>query len=408
MFLPIILDPFSFNTMRYRWQFQKFLWYSYCNKFPIITHERFKNNISVFGEKFKQNHGFEMLSEDQMDEIDIYYIEESIFDKLVEEKGSLFAAKVFLLNNRYQPLEDAIEKIFDSILKKYQIEGVLNWAAHFASIRYVANKINADVITMEYSLRFPNYYPICYFCFDDIYETEEIKNGYIEFMKQIDKLDFKLFSREELLTIFLDDSTINYLYEYNRKAKYEMGVAGCHPLVTTFFAKSMFTDIEITQHVRQNYLEKDILFRMHPGEEPYQATYGFENQDTSKNSIEFIIKSKRVAAQGSNIIFEAMLWNRTVYSHDVSPFAQFCKLDFEDKRCEKVDVEFLNYVMFAYFVPLKKAFSPEYMCWRCSKPNIIDVFWDNLCFYLEERNLSKDIIYSSERLKMLKKSRGLV
>ena len=71
---------------------------------------------------------------------------------------------------------------------------------------------------------------------------------------------------------------------------------------------------------------------MHPGEEPYQATYGFKNQDYHKTPIPFIQNCESIAAQGSNILFEAMLWGKPVYSHDVSPFAQFSEKIFPIKK----------------------------------------------------------------------------
>ena len=409
MFLPVIMDPFSFNDYRYRWQFQKFLWYSFQNGIPLIAQERFRNNMSVFSEQFKRNHRFEMLSDEQMESMEIYYVPEEIFNQLISEKGSNLAAKVFLLNNRYPPLEECLDAFLDKVSDGYELEGLIFWAAQFESVRYLARKHGIKSIILEYSVRFPNYYPLCYFCFDDIYEYSAIRSGLEEFRFAWDS-SYELLSKKEILTLLLDDTLIDYIDQFSAKASYEMGVAGCHPIVTTFFAKSMFTDIEITQEARRNYDEENILFRKHPGEEPYQADYGFHNQDTSSTPIPFLLKCRRVAAQGSNILYEAMLWDKMVYSHDVSPFAQFCEHDFSVRQIRTVPEDLINYATFGYFVPFDLVLEPEYMRWRCKNPPVIEIFERNLNLILQARNIPHDTLYlpKDERLSSFMRARTVI
>lgn len=409
MFLPIIIDPFAFDDMRYMWVYQKNLYHAYKNGSAIIAQARYAENREVWSDELKARHQFRSLTPEEDASVDKYFIPETIFDDLREEQGSELGAKLFLLTHRYPPLEEVLEKFFDQISAKEKIEGVFNWAAHTESVKYVANKRGIPVLTSEFSLRFPNYRPLCYLSYGDILQETEIAERYQKFLSCRDQIDFELFSRRELLALFLDDSVVNYLRCYKMHPQYEVGVAGLHPLISTLFAKTTFTDLELAQNVRKNYAEKDILFRKHPGEEPYQATYGFRNLDTHKSPIPFILNSRRIAAQGSNIIFEAMLWNRGVYSRDGSPFAQFAERDFSERALQKVDETFLNFVLFCYFIPMEKLWDPDYLRWRNTGPSETDIFARHTQVYFGEKNISADILRlpKHKRLKALMKIRGL-
>lgn len=408
MLLPIILDPFVFDDKRYIWVYHKNLYHAFLNKMPIITHERYANDTTEFSEDFKLSHQFQELQEVEKDSVTQYFIPEGIFSRLISEKGSELSAKLFLLKNRYLPLEEILEKFLLEIIQKFKIEGIFNWAAHFESVKYLAKKYGIPIITSEFSLRFPNYRALGYFCYGDIYQEDEIKNRYTRFKEIKNSIDFNLFSREELLALFLDDSVVDYINLYRLKPKYEVGIAGVHPIVTTFFCDSLFTDFELAKNLRNEFDENEILFRMHPGE-PYGANYGFVNQDTHSSPIPFILNCKRIAAQGSNIIFEAMLWNRGCYSRDVSPFAQFTERDFSNKNLDTVSEEFLNFVLFCYFVPMEKLWDIEYLKWRNSNPTELEIFDYHLKIYLNEKGIMDDILKlpKKKRLKMLLLARGL-
>lgn len=410
MFLPIILDPYSFSKDRYLWAYQKNLFHAFENKSAIISHRRFSDYRNVFSEEFRRLHGFRMLDKNELEQVPKYFIPDSLFDNLAKEKGSQLAAKIFLQNERYEPLEEITDGFIQSMIKdNNKPEGIFCWAAAFKSIRYLAEKYDIPLITAEFSLRFPNYRSMCYFCFDDIYSENEIKERYEKFGEVKKKLGFNLFTREELLTMFLDNSTVDYIKMYKKKPEYKLGIAGVHPVATTFFAKSMYTDLELIQDLREYYDDKDILFRKHPGEEPYQATYRFVNLDTHKSPVPFILKSERIAAQGSNVLFEAMLWGKGVYSHDVSPFAQFSERDYSNRSPKPVSEDFLNFVLFSYFAPMEKLWDYDYLKWRSEKPSEYEIFMKNLNIYLSELGLGEDILMLSakQRSACIKKARNI-
>lgn len=412
MILPIVIDPFSYDAMRYHWVFQKHIFFAYQSNAAIIAQARFAPIIceKKHRDPYYEKHQYRVLNTEEADSVQKYFIPEAVFDKLIEEKGSRFSAQVFLLKHRYEPLEEIIEQYVQEIEATEKIEAIINWAAHTESVRYVAEKHGIPVITNEYSLRAPNYRTMCYLKMKDLHEATETAERYQNFLKESPRLDFEFLNNEELLALFLDNSVIDYLRLFRATPKYEIGVAGLHPLITTLFAKTTFTDLELVQNVRANYSEKDILFRKHPGEEPYQATYGFKNQDTRKTPIPFILESKRIAAQGSNIIFEAMLWGRPVYSREGSSFIDFCEKDFSNTDNFIVaDDSFLDFIMFSFFVPLEKAFDTEYLRWRLTNPSELEIFNYHLEIYLAEKGISPEILKlpKKKRLKALMRKRGL-
>ncbi|MCU6760821.1 Uncharacterised protein [uncultured Roseburia sp.] len=400
MYIPIIIDPCSFYESRYLWEYLKYLYHCYNNNWPIISTQYFINyrkNIiesNVYEKDFYSLHQYRLLSEEEENSVVRCSLSNDIFTNLERKLGSKLAVRLFLLENRYMPLEKEIKYLLRNLKKKFnqRIEGILNWNAHFVSIRYVAEKMGIPVITNEFCLRFPEYRPTAYFCYDEIYTSKEIKERYKNFVKQLPDCKFKLFSNKELLALFLAPEKLNLLDMYEISAKYEMGMAGCHPLIPTFFVKSKYTDLELLQDLRCVYPESDILFRMHPGDEPYRATYTAKNLDDSLSSSEFILKSNRIAAQGSNILLEAMLWGKKVYTHDISPFTNWCETNYFNLEGKNVPIEFLNFVLLAYLVPYELICDEKYLNWRKSRPSEIKLFMCHLKYYLQKDNIYLNLL----------------
>ena len=305
-----------------------------------------------------------------------------------------------MLKNRYKPLEKEIKRILLQIKKDTgkSIRGILNWNAHYVSIRHVAEKMRIPVITNEFCLRFPEFYSFGYFCRSEIYEITEIRKMYLEFQKSKAKISFSLFSREEILALILNKSRLKLLYEDEKRIpQYEIGIAGCHPLIPTFFVKSTYTDLELIEDVRMQYAEKDILFRKHPGDEPYQADYTVKNKDTSLYASEFILKCKRITAIGSNTILEALLWGKGVYTNKVSPFSIFCEKDLKQKNFAIIDDEILNFIIFGYLIPYNKMFDERYMNWRLHEKNVAKIVESNISYCFDERKIPQEVLYMKEK-----------
>lgn len=401
MYVPIIIDPCSFYDFRYLWEYLKHLYHCYENGWPIVSTQELidyktRQPVSnVYEESFSRRHQYRLLTQSEESSVKKYAISQRIFDDLEKQVGSKLGARLFLLTHRYDPLEKEIKKILRQIMKhsNEKIKGILNWNAHFVSVRYVAEQMNIPVITNEFSVRFPEYYPLAYFSKEDIYGSNEVYNMYQKFKMYRPFLGYRLLFREEILALLLQKEYLDRIeLSQTLQPEYEMGVAGCHPLIPTLFAKSTYTDLELIEDVRKQYSEKDILFRRHPGDEPYRAEYTLENKDTSSSPIDFILKCKRITAQGSNIISEAMLWGKPAYTKDISPFACFCEKDLSVKNTKPVSRDVLNFLFFVYFVPYSEMWNERYMDWRIGETNIKNIYQQHLRYYFEYHDIPLNLL----------------
>ncbi len=255
---------------------------------------------------------------------------------------------------------------------------------------------------MEFGLRFPEFYPTCYFTQHRLYGDGITAAEIQEFRKAVNDGAINILSKSELLAVFLEPGRLD-LIEKTYVPKYEMGIATVHPMVPSLFAESEYTDIELIQDVRNQYSEDDILLRNHPGDEPYQAKYNLKNNDDSYFSSDFILNCKRVTAQGSNILLEAMLFGRTVYSHDISLFQIMMKNDLSDKELTEADDLALNYLLFVHLSPYDIAFDREYINWRINERSLYEIFSYHLKHYFSARGIPVDVLFLGEndRLKAL-------
>ncbi len=403
MFIPIIIDPSSFYDFRYLWVYLKFLMHCYDNNWPIITTEEFENyrvkipNSNVYEDCFCNKHQYRLLSEEEESKVKKYFIPDSIFQELRKKTKSKFEMKVFLLQNRYRPLEKEMKKIIKEIKRNSaeDIEGIINWNEHFASIRYIGEKEKIPVLINEFSVRFPEFYTLSYICKKELYCENEIAKLYQLFIKAENEIQFNLYTKKELRYLLLEKNyLIQYISKENKKPKYEIGIAGSHPIISTYYAKSSYMDLELIEDIKKLYSEKDILLRTHPGDEPYCAKYRMKNSDTSLSSIEFILECKRVVAIASNLLLEAMLLEKQVYAvGGISQFSTFLEGDLSEKKCGVVDDKILNFIFFGYLVAYDRLYDKDYLKWRIKEKKISRIFIDNVNYIFKARGIPKNIIY---------------
>lgn len=403
MFVPIIIDPNGFYDYRYLWVYLKYIYHCSKNEWPIIADEEFriykeKRPISnVYEDKFMNAHQYCLLSSEDEERVDKFYIPSRLFEPLIKKCGSRLGARLFLLSNRYKPLEQYLKCLLKKIERKEaeKISGILIWNSGFVSIRYVADKMKIPVITSEFSIRFPEYYTLAYLCKDELFSCKEIQSMYMSFRRQKSDLDFPMLTRKELLALFI---VSEYIDEIDRDVneEYEMGIAGCHPFIPTFFVKNTYTDLELIEDVRKRYSEDDIIFRQHPGDEPYNAQYRMKNYDNSEKTFDFIRRCKRMTAIGSNIILESIMWGKPTYTNKISPYYYFTEKNLDNKNTEIVNDEILNFILLGYMVPYNRLFDENFILERLAERNIAKIIKKNVEYYFKEMNIPIDVLYDTE------------
>lgn len=405
MFLPIVLEPFHMSMDNYYWIYLKYLFEAYKNGWAIISHRRFIDYHIVnpqkieLKEEFYAKHEYRILTEEELDKVRRYVIEEEIFQNLIEEKGSKLEAMMFLIKERYEPLERLIESIILEIEKEEKIEGILNWQVHFKSVRCVAQRHNIPIIVNEYGpLRFPVYRTTGCICKKDIHMSDEVKVRYRQFLEEQKNSKVPILSRRELLSLFLLPDQFDKIEYLHKKSDWEIGIVGTSPVSAVLYSKSFYDDLQLINDLRQVYRDRDILFRKHPGiGDPYQADYYYiKNYDKSVSSLEFVTDCKRIASVHSSVIFEAMLYGKPTFSKcDLSQYAYKCEHNYEKKYALPVEEEFLCFILFSYLVPYEIMLNEEYLRWRLTEPSESDIYMRNLKYYCSKDEVPIEIFKCS-------------
>lgn len=418
MFLPVILD---FENHGKKFMLLKYLrLFNECkkNSWPIITHEEYERyevnfpNRNEYKEPMQEMYKYKLWDSEERKSVKQYFIPKSFTEKLEEKYGSKLETMLFLLNNRCEELEYYLENYIEDISNTFQdknekIEGILYFAACPLSVRYVAEKYGIPMISYEVGpIRTPQYRCMTsYFCRDGLYTTKEIQERFENFKQEVRKgKDIPIFSNEEILALFLEQKYLKYISIIDKTPKYDIGVAGGCSLVVPYFAIDKYMDYELINDVLDLYPPQNILFRLHPGD-MYVSKYRLKYYDMTQNPFPFLLESKRVAAVGSNMLFEAMLWKRIpCCKTSVMPATFICNRDYKATDINEDTLLFINFYIFGFLVPYELACNEEYMRWRLQGQDEAEIYNSNVKYYIEKFGLSEEWLAkdSASRLNMLK------
>ncbi len=412
MFLPVILD-FENNGQKFMLlKYLRFLDFCIEKNWAIITHEAFDKyelhfpNRNEYNPQMMQQYGYSLHSIEERRQIQQYFVPTEYYKKLEIRKGSKLESALYLLNERDEELESILDGFLQNILSNSgPIEAMLYFAACPLSLKNLADKYKIPMVAYETGpIRMPNYRcTTSYFCFNGLYDTYEITNRFQNFKKELKSFNVPLFSREELLTMFLSHTNLRYTSLIDMTPKYEIGIAGGCALVVPYFSLNKYMDHELIDDIFDIYQPTDILVRLHPGD-MYTATYRLARYDTSKSPFGFLVNSKRVAAIGSNLLFEAMLWKRIPCSKaKVMPASILCSTDYtNDIESEDTEI-FVNFFVLAFLVPNELALDEDYIRFRLANPSEKEIFDCHLAYYLKRFGLTEEWLSmdKASRLHML-------
>ncbi len=415
MFVPFVftLDPANDNY--YLWIFYKFLSMAKKYNAPIIAQQQYFSDPEVFrqgglpetraetGELFE----YDVPTSDDMYKIQQYPISKEIEEKLIKEYGSQTAAWIHLLKQRSKSFEEYIGAIIDDILEKNKdtIEGIFTFI-HIPSLSYIAEQRNIPIVHLEWGpFRGPVYRKTAYM---NLSEENELSKRYEKFINEIQESSVYLLSRKEILSMFLDYKFIENINLLDCKPEYEMGIACTYTIDMIMFANSSFlNNLELITMVKRYYNEKVLSIRLHPGD-PARGNPSSHLVDNSPTAMHFINRCKRIAVVSSNMAFEAMLWGRTAYVLGNSPYAFKAQRDLSIIDESVADLEFVNYVTFAYLIPYELMLDVEYLRWRLTKPTESEIYNYNLNYYLSCRGIESSILEESgvDRLRKMLMAQG--
>jgi hypothetical protein len=414
MFVPFIFTLDPTDDALYLWYFYKSLNNAKKNHSPMIAQEVYYTDPDLFRRMGRTEvldndakvNEYDIPCQEDIDKVQKYIIPKELENILIGEAGSYTSAWIRLLKERWPVFEDFIGKLLDDIIaaNEEKIEGIIVLCTHIPSLSYLAEQRGIPVIYLEWGpLRDHTYRKTGYFDRIGINRENELEKKYLKFREETKTTPVKQLSRKEILSLFLDVKFMDCINLLDIPPEYEIGIAtgGIYDH-SNFIYSSFMTDLDLMSFARRSFKNKDILVRTHPGIPTIIKTLP-DQLDHSATSMHFICRCKRVAVLRSNITFEAMLLGRTTFTLGVSPFTFKSHRTINVSDQEIADLEFVNFVVFAYLIPFEMIDDIEYFRWRLTQPTETEIYNRNLDYYLSCRGMGRDVLelLETERLKRM-------
>ena len=274
----------------------------------------------------------------------------------------------------------SVMKVVEKILNEREITASISWCNN-ASVEKVCKKYNIPAIHNESgALRSPRFKDTCYFDFSGV-------NGNTEFLKRFEEFEkissrVKVFSREELLRIVTPKSNLDYILELDKVIPtYECGVAMQVDVDTNLVAFNRgVSEADVVNIAARRYFDS-LLIRNHPlSSIGYikPASNGLGVVDNSSNSLELLVKCKRLYTLNSSVAFEAMLLGREAKIFGDNPFRcmQFMN---ENERLLA-----LNFAIFSYLMPTFRLYNEDYYNFRIQCKDEEEIYREGQNYWLSE------------------------
>lgn len=394
-----LIVPFIFchnvNLKNYAWVFCKYADFSIKNDMPIITEEEYCYD----DELIRYYHSWDP-------EVDKYTVPAPSAETLQNKLKSILISKSEkeqylsdtdnekrsrLLVKDDSSFEQLINLKLDQVEEKYgKIAILLTWVRYPALVN-CAEKRGLKVLTQELSIirGVGNYGEVLgYFNFGTKYSSVGVKAGFNEVK---DWLDSELvLSRKELLALVLHTKHLDVLKRLN-EAIYEFGLDADAQRDVFFQEYSDITQEEIIREIKELADPSEILARYHPQTKPEVSELPFAI-DNSANSMEWILKCRRIVSGISNVGVEAMLLGRTAYVLcPQAPYWPGGEKSLKYVEDTATSIKFLNFILFGYFVPWDLMFDCEYIYWRAGNPAQKEIYKYNLSHMMKFGTMSYDL-----------------
>lgn len=409
MIVPVIfsLNPVADDKM-FTWVFIKAVSFAKKYHWPVIAQKQYFDDIGnmkgFFSENLLEHFEYETIGKSDLEKIIPVAVPKEIETEYIKRFPSQTDAYLSSIRNPWTEMEDFLEQTIDRLEetsgKKIEAFYVL---PNNAFLENVAAKKDIPVIHFEWGPFRPRIYrKTAYFDFDNI--VLGLRKRYENFIKSGDDKEVPMFTRQEILALFLEKDYLRYALE-TREPAYEMGVATGYTTIGEYSAYNMVSLIELQSKVARKFNDDEVCWRMHP-EDPYHAQLQVKNQSYHENTVDFILDCKRVLSLSSNMIYEAMLFDRIGYDIGFSHYSFQGNDTIDILEDKKPDIRFLNFVAFSYLIPYEFLNNADYIRFRLSKPTEAEIYRYHLDYYLNVCKLKRDILEEKNRLQIIMQVRG--
>lgn len=411
MFIFVLLNvEYMDITSRKMW-YLKNLYHCKQNGWPLITHEYLGNNFNELqdsiSDRFIDQFEMERLTAEDLENVEQYFIPDVIFDEIEKDAGSRSEMLFNLCRNSVHKLDKILKDIFYKIKVKHKgekINGIFHCLEGFENLRVMADELDCRLINYSFSAfrRVHGYRQTLYFANLEslFWSGDECKNRYHNFLKK-NKYKFPIFSHKELITIIGKSHTLPLIQLINSKPKYEIGICGeCYSMMPQVFINKRYTDDDIFYECKKIFGSDKLKIRSHAA---HLNDIQVDRSEIHDDPVSTILSCKRLIAVQSQILLKALLWDRTAITKtNCLPFTFLC--DDEIGSEKEVDIQGLNYFIFAYLIPSDLMFSNEYWAWRLTNPSEDEIYSLHINHLFDSLGIDKDIVMNVsgvERLKYL-------
>lgn len=389
-----LIVPFVFNLYEYSkdkpmllWVFYKYV--NFCLKYnmPIIAQEDFFKDPNVY---IKNNHyatkpnfmDYTVPKKEDFDILSKYIISNDILNiKNYSSRQMHF----ILLKKRNKKFEKVITDAIDEIEKKEnkKISAIITWIS-FPSLEFVCKNRNIKLINYELSSIRKGIFneTLGYFSFNNKYNSKQFKNNYLSLKNE----NINILSRREILSLFLKTDFLHYVNKINDSSEKELGLAFGLKNDPFELAYNDYSNIEIIKKVKTIFDDNEVIIRTHPAY-PYLIDNKIMHDNTG-NSLDWVLKCKRIITTVSNVGYEAMMLGKTSYvlSKDM-PFSIDTINELNNIEEYVVDLKYLNYITFGFYAPFDLMFDIDYIRWRLTMPTALEIYNYNLDYILRKNNI---------------------
>lgn len=398
MIIPVIytLDPVCENLSQL-WCFFKAVNFSLCNHSLVIAQEQYftqrVRQEQVLPQFFRQDlakkFDYVVPSTEDVENVCKVIIPQEIEQRYIVSYGTQSDAYVACFKENWKELEDyLVEKLIDAEKKMGEKIEAFTCLLHFKFMENIAQRLNVPVIYYEWGpFRYSNYRDTAYFFISD--SIVRVKEVCEEFKSKGFDKQVPVLTNKEILAIQLEADKLIYLVD-KQEEKYEVGIIGSYNSITAYTTRSRQNLLEVYNELRKKFSSSQIAVRYHPGD-PLHVKMGVENE-IEGNLIDFIQSCKRVVCLGSNVEYEALLFDKQVYDQVEFIYHGIVNSDLRHLSDQSPDSVDLNVIAFVILIPFELLKDIDYIRYRLSNPSLKDIYLYHLNYYLDQLKIPQKIL----------------
>ena len=378
-------------------------WALITNEYMKYHHKEMQDGIS---DRLLKEFELRKLSDEEYNDVEQYFIPDSIFEDKEKEIGSRTGMLSFLSTQSFELLENYVKGIIKEIKSKHpeeKIDGMFYCAESCKPFRNVCDELGIPLIPYCFSaIKIPHGYrqTLYYANLKGLsYNSNECKDRYHNYLKE-GETNIPVFSNREIIALIGKERTLPLLQLMNHAPKYEMGVCcECYAVIPQFYDFNQYTDDDVFYECNELYSPDQIKVRSHALQLDHIQV---DRSEVHNDAAPFILSCKRLTSVRSQITLKNLLWKRTaVMKKNTHAFSFMCETDYSSTKL--ADIKALNYFVFAYLIPTKLMFSKEYWEWRVSNPTETEIYKRHLSYYIEELHLKVDDLAINDESKRFAK-----